>query len=345
MVNVFHVVMIKSSVWKKIKTCYFHTLQEIYTPAACLEQPINPHRLSVAIIGPANAGKSTLLNRLLGKKLAIVSRQPQSTRDRLLAIVTDQTTTKNTQLLMYDTPGFLNMIKNKRRMVPKTVHIAPWDALEQCDKILWMMDVHQLSKYEIEKNSLYITRLKEDYEKKPVIFVINKSDYLEEDERKQWIIRLPNIEKQIGDMLTERHMIEKSFLISALNGWNVNDLKHYLTESAVPNDWVYASNVITDQHPIQLAQEALRQQLFSHVFQEIPYMCRIKLIAFDDTTDHDTLSLILEIHVGSESQRQIILGKGARLLHKMEYAAAKELCQQSGKHVNLHVTVKVKKTS
>ena len=314
-------------------------------PERCLKQPVNPHRLSVAIIGPANAGKSTLLNTLLGRKLAIVSRQPQSSREGLLAVLNEQCPNRSVQLLMYDTPGFVKVSLGKRHFIPQTVHSAPWDALEICDKVIWMMDARHLAGNKIPSEASYMRRLRENFAK-PVVLVLNKSDCMEPDKQTSWITRIPEFEKNWGEMLLANNQsIEKTFLISALKGTHVDKLKRYLMDSALPNEWIYASNVTTDRNPVQLAQEAIRQQLFLRTFQEIPYTCRIELIALNEMEMEGALSFAFEIHVKREGQRRIILGKGLSLLREIEYAAAKELSQQLRTSVHLELSIKVSNCS
>jgi GTP-binding protein Era len=311
-------------------------------PPLCLEQPPNAHRLSVAIIGAANTGKSTLVNGMLGKKLAIVSKQPHSTRDKLLAIMTSQTSDKNTQLLIYDTPGFVEEELMRQHVVPRSVHSALWSALDISDKIIWMMDINRFSKIDVHKDNIHVKRIRDFYQEKPIILVINKSDYLSESERKHFVENSIDHKNKIRTILTENHKIEEVFLTSALNNWNVLKLKSYLIQASPPDSWVYASNVITDRNPVELAQEAIRQQLFLHFFQEIPYLCEFELIDFNDSLENQTISLAFDIIVSRDSQRRIILGKQRHLLKKTEQAAAEELSFQLRRNVYLHINVKVK---
>ncbi|MCY4390137.1 MAG: GTPase Era [Desulfurellaceae bacterium] len=274
----------------------------------------------IALVGRPNVGKSTLLNTLIGAPIAIVSPKPQTTRTRITGIKTQS----NAQLIFVDTPGIHGGQQSllNRHMVDTAVR-----ALQETDVTLFLLDAaHGLTPADAQI-AQRLTQLKTQ-----VLVGLNKIDLVQKR------TLLPLLE-QVGRLLPERDVIP----ISALKGENTAELMSTLLAVLPPGPALYPDDNITDQSERVLAQEMVREQLFFHTQQEIPYRTAVIVEQFQELAEKPLLRIYATIYVERPSQKAIVIGqKGARL-KKIGQAARQRMEAFFGCRVYLELFVKVSK--
>jgi GTPase len=267
----------------------------------------------VAVIGAPNAGKSTLVNALVGQKVAIVSPKAQTTRARLMGIAVED----RTQILLVDTPG----IFEPRRRLDRAMVAAAWTGAHDADLILLVMDASERVKNEVL----------EGLEKRehPLFLVLNKIDLV----KKEKLLALSAAQ-------TERLNPEKVFMISATQGDGVNDLKSALAEAMPEGPWLYPEDEVSDATDRMIAAELTREQIVNQLHQELPYATAVETETWEDRPDGSSV-INQQIIVERDSQKAIVIGKGGRRLKSIGSAARAEITQHLGRPVHLFLHVKV----
>jgi len=270
----------------------------------------------VAVIGAPNAGKSTLVNALVGQKVAIVSPKAQTTRARLMGIaILDQA-----QILLVDTPG----IFEPRRRLDRAMVAAAWTGAQDADLILLVIDAAAGVNAEIER---IIASLGE--RKHPLFIALNKIDLV----KKAALLGL-------SASLTERLNPEKVFMISAAQGDGILDLKSALANAMPEGPWLYPHDEISDATDRMIAAELTREQVVNQLHQELPYATVVETEKWEDRSDGST-AINQQIIVERDSQKAIVIGKGGRRLKAIGAAARAEITQHLGRPVHLFLHVKV----
>jgi GTP-binding protein Era len=272
----------------------------------------------VAIIGRPNVGKSTLINRVLGQKLCITSRRPQTTRHRILGIKT----TEDSQLIYVDTPGL--HIDDKRAM-NKYMNRAAASSIDHVDVILFVVDGMNWT----EEDEQVLQRLKANAEA-PVILVINKMDKLADKE-----VMLPHIEK-----LAAQYNYSNVLPISARKGVNVDQLEAEIKKLMPEGELIFPEDQLTDRSSRFLAAELVREKLFRHLGQELPYSITVEIEQFDDEKNLYRIGAV--VYVERSGQKAIVIGKGGELLKSVGKDARLEMESLFGKKVFLRLWVKVR---
>ena len=272
----------------------------------------------VAIIGRPNVGKSTLINRVLGQKLCITSRRPQTTRHRILGIKTDD----ESQLIYVDTPGL--HIDDKRAM-NRYMNRAAASSIDDVDVILFVVDGMNWTK----EDEAVLERLKKSA-KAPVILVVNKVDKLADKE-----VLLPQIEK-----LSAEFDFSKVVPISARKGVNLDQLEEEIKALMPEGELIFPEDQFTDRSSRFLAAELVREQLFRHLGQELPYSITVEIEQFDDEDKMYRIGAV--IYVERDGQKSIVIGKGGSLLKSVGKDARIEMQGLFGKKVFLRLWVKVR---
>ena len=252
----------------------------------------------VSIIGAPNAGKSTLLNRLIGQKLSIVSPKAQTTRIRTLGILSEG----NTQIAFVDTPGIFSP---KSKSDKSMVNIA-WSSISETEVILVIIDAH--SKYAVSRDDDKISLVIKGLQnlklkgKKNVILALNKIDNIQKDRL------LP-----LAKVLNETNLFSEIFMISALTGEGVKELKEYIVAQMPVSPWLYDESQITDMPSALLAAEVTREQLFFQLQDELPYSVTVIPDSFKQQKNGELL-IHQSILVSRESHKPIVIGnKGSRI--------------------------------
>ncbi|PHS32361.1 MAG: GTPase Era [Methylophaga sp.] len=272
----------------------------------------------VAIIGRPNVGKSTLINRVLGQKLCITSRRPQTTRHRILGIKTS----KESQLIYVDTPGL--HIDDKRAM-NRYMNRAAASSINDVDVILFVVDGMNWT----EEDERVLDRLKENA-KAPVILVINKMDKLEDKD-----VMLPHIEQ-----LSEKFDFSNILPISARRGSNMEQLENEIIQLIPEGELIFPEDQLTDRSSRFLAAELVREQLFRHLGQELPYSITVEIEQFDDEKKMYRIGAV--IYVERDGQKSIVIGKKGELLKSVGKGARIEMQSLFGRKVFLRLWVKVR---
>lgn len=272
----------------------------------------------VAIIGRPNVGKSTLINRVLGQKLCITSRRPQTTRHRILGIKT----VDDSQLIYVDTPGL--HIDDKRAM-NKYMNRAAASSIDHVDVILFVVDGMNWT----EEDEQVLERLKVNA-KAPVILVINKMDKLADKE-----VMLPHIET-----LAAQFDYANVLPISARKGVNVDQLEAEIKKLMPEGELIFPEDQLTDRSSRFLAAELVREKLFRHLGQELPYSITVEIEQFDDEKKLFRIGAV--IYVERSGQKAIVIGKSGELLKSVGKDARLEMESLFGKKVFLRLWVKVR---
>jgi GTP-binding protein Era len=271
----------------------------------------------VALIGAPNAGKSTLINALVGAKVTIVSHKVQTTR----ALIRGITVAGQSQLIFVDTPG---IFAPKRRLDRAMVTTA-WSGAHDADLVGVLIDARKALD---EENEAILERLSEV--KQPAILILNKVDIV----AKEALLTLTKA-------ANEKARFETTFMISALTGDGVPDLKRWLAERVPPGPWLYPPDQMSDVPIRQLAAEITREKLFERLHQELPYHATVETEQWKDLRGGD-VRIEQTIYVERESQRKIVLGKGGAAIKAIGESARRELAGILEVKVHLFLFVKVR---
>lgn len=274
----------------------------------------------VAIVGPPNAGKSTLLNCLLGQKISIVTPKPQTTRNRILGVVN----TEEYQIVLIDTPG---LHKTEQLLNKEMVRIA-MESLSDVDAILLLLDVNDLVKHKKSQMIPPVEMLGKT--SAPTFLLLNKTDLIAKTE-------LLPILKQYADVSDFTSIIP----ISAKTGQGKEVLLEEIVAKLPVGPRYFPEDVPTDASERFLVSEIIREKVFLLTGQEIPYSTAVVVDAFQEKSK--TLTIHASIVLEKDSQKGIVIGKGGRKLKSIGIAARKDIERMVGEKVLLKLFVKVKK--
>jgi GTP-binding protein Era len=274
----------------------------------------------VALIGAPNVGKSTLINALVGTKVAIVSHKVQTTRALLRGIAT----VGDTQLVFIDTPG----IFTPRRRLDRAMVTNAWSGAHDADIAAVLIDAKR--GLDEEADALFERLADVGPSRKPRILLINKIDLVE----KSALLALVQA-------ANTRTAFAATFMISALTGDGVADVKSWLAAQAPAGPWHYPEDQITDAPLRQLAAEMTREKLYLRLHQELPYQSTVETEVWKELRDGST-RIEQTIYVERESQRKIVLGKGGATIKAIGAEARREIAEMIEAPVHLFLFVKVR---
>jgi GTP-binding protein Era len=282
------------------------------------EAPTTPTRSGfVALIGATNAGKSTLLNRLVGAKVSIVSHKVQTTR----AIVRGIAIHDRTQIVFMDTPG----IFKPRRRLDRAMVTSAWGGAKDADLIVMLVDSERGLRGDAET---ILQGLKDVYQ--PKILVLNKIDQVKRED----LLKLASAANEIVSF-------EDTFMISATTGSGCDDLIAHLAAKLPEGPWYYPEDQISDLPMRQLAAEITREKLFLRLHQELPYSSHVETEQWEERKD-GSVRIEQVIYVERDSQKKIALGKGGEAIKSISTASRKELSEILDQPVHLFLFVKVR---
>ncbi len=270
----------------------------------------------VAVIGAPNAGKSTLVNALVGQKVAIVSAKAQTTRARLMGIAVEGAS----QILLVDTPG----IFQPRRRLDRAMVQAAWSGAEDADLILLVVDSAAGLSSELERAIAGLEKRQH-----PLFIVLNKIDLVKKD-------RLLGLAAQLSERLNP----DELFMVSAAQGDGVPDLKSALAQALPEGPWLYPDDEVSDATDRMIAAELTREQVYEKLYQELPYAAAVETETWQDRPDGST-EIRQQILVERDSQKAIVIGKGGRQLKEIGQLARQAIADHLGRKVHLFLHVKV----
>ena len=275
----------------------------------------------VALIGEPNAGKSTLLNKIIGTKVSIVSPKAQTTRTRVLAVaIQDQS-----QIVFVDTPGIFEA--DKKNKMERAIVASAWEGIADTEVVVLLVDV---SKKIGHSTRLILERLNEDTEsKKRYILVLNKIDRIKRDAL-----------LDISLKLNEAYNFEATFMLSALKGSGVEDFMKYLANNVPVGMWHYPEDHLTDMPMRLMAAEVTREKLFRLLHQELPYSLTVETEKWEDFED-GAIKIDQTIFINREAHKKIILGKGGSMIKKIGQQSREELEKLFETKIHLKLFVKV----
>jgi GTPase len=282
-----------------------------------------PHAGFVSLIGRPNAGKSTLLNRIIGTKIAIVSDKPQTTRNRIVGVKNYQTTgtTRTGQVVFVDTPGIHRPLHRLNvRMVDAAV-----ETLREMDVVTLVFDASTRP----GKGDEYVSKLLEQV-KAPTVLALNKIDLVPRNRL------LPLIDQVKG-----WHDFAAIVPISATTGDGVERLEGVLLEHLPEADAIYPEDYLTDQPERALVAEIVREKVLQHTHAELPFSSAVIVDEFDESDRERLLRLYCTIYVEQESQKPIVIGRGGEMIKRIGTEARQDLERFFGTKVFLDLRVKV----
>lgn len=273
----------------------------------------------IGIIGRPNVGKSTLLNRLAGRKVAITSEKPQTTRNRIRAVVS----TDNAQLIFVDTPGF----HKPKSALGERLNFMVRSTMGDVDAVVFVLDGTQT----IGKGDVFIAEELSKVET-PVVGVVNKADLLDEDK----------ISSQV-EVALHLYPFEEVLPVSSKFGANIPDLVELLTSYMPVGPVYFPRDTVTDQPEIVLVGEIIREKALELTRDEVPHSVAVVVDEIRPRGDSDLVDVEAYIYVERESQKGIMVGKGGRLIKEIGTRARREIEPLLGNRVFLSLRVKVEK--
>ncbi|WP_457091909.1 GTPase Era [Microvirga sp. P5_D2] len=271
----------------------------------------------VALIGAPNAGKSTLLNSLVGSKVSIVSRKVQTTRALVRGIAIEGVA----QIVFVDTPG---IFKPKRRL-DRAMVTSAWGGAGDADVIALLLDARKGIDEEAEAILEKLPELK-----RPKVLILNKIDLIERS-------KLLDMAAKLNEKVPFLH----TFMISALKGDGIEKLKRQLAEMMPEGPWLYPEDQISDAPLRILAAEITREKIYERLHEELPYQSTVETDQWQQRPD-GSVRIEQTVFVERDSQRKIVLGKGGQTIKAIGQAARKEIAEVAEAPVHLFIFVKVR---
>lgn len=271
----------------------------------------------VALIGAPNAGKSTLVNQLVGTKVSIVTNKVQTTRALIRGIVVHD----NAQIVLVDTPG----IFSPRRRLDRAMVSTAWNGAKDADIVMVIIDAQAGINEEVEAILEALPKINQEK-----ILVLNKVD----------VIARPTL-LELTAKLNEQAHFTRTFMVSALNGSGCRDLLEYLCKELPNGPWYYPEDEISDMPMRQLAAEITREKLYLRLHNELPYASTVETETWEERPD-GSVKINQVIYVERDGQKKIVLGSKGETIKAIGQAARKELMEILEQNVHLFLFVKVR---
>jgi GTP-binding protein Era len=281
-------------------------------------EPAAPHCGYVAIVGAPNAGKSTLLNQLVGAKISIVSKKVQTTRARITAIAMEG----DTQLVFLDTPG----IFTPKRRLDRAMVNAAWSGVDDADAVLLLIDAER----GFDDESRAIVEAFKTRKRRNVLLALNKIDAVPRE-------KLLGLAKTVS----EAYEFDRVFMISAQKGSGVDDVRKDLATRMPTGPWLYPEDQLADVPMRFLAAEITREQVYRSLHDELPYAITVETENWKDQKD-GSARIEQVIFVERDGQKKIVLGEKGQMIKRIGAFARKIMEEQFERRVHLFLFVKVR---
>jgi len=273
----------------------------------------------IALIGEPNAGKSTLLNRMVGAKVSIVTHKVQTTRARIRGVAMEG----ESQLIFVDTPGLFQ----PRRRLDRAMVAAAWGGAADADIVVLLIEAHRGITEGVER---ILEGLADLPQGRRIALAINKIDRVE----------APTLLALTKEM-NERRAFERTFLISAEKGHGVEDLRRWLAEELPEGPWLYPEDQIADLPMRMIAAEMTREKLTLRLHQELPYQLTVETESWEERKD-GSVRIGQIIYVLRDGHKGIVLGHKGETIKAVSQAARAEIAEFLGRPVHLFLQVKVR---
>ncbi len=274
----------------------------------------------VSVVGIPNAGKSTIINNIVGSKVSIVSHKVQTTRCRVLGMAIHN----NTQIILMDTPG----IFKAKKTLEKAMVTSALSSFNDTDFVIHMVDAAMNNP--VEKNKMILNSLQEQGENQNnIILVLNKIDKIS----RQGLLKT-------AQEMNDAFPYKATFMVSAIDGKGVGDLADYLSEILPQEPWIYPEDQISNMPMRLMAAEITREKVFNHLHEEIPYSIFVETENWEEF-DNGSIKISQVIYVQKNSQKGVVLGKGGQKIKSIGQASRLELEEIMGQKVHLKIFVKV----
>lgn len=273
----------------------------------------------VALIGEPNAGKSTLLNQMVGAKVSIVTHKVQTTRARIRGIAIEGAS----QIVFVDTPG----IFRPRRRLDRSMVAAAWGGIDDADVICLLIEAHRGLTDGVQQ---IIDSLLERAQDRKVALVINKIDRVKAE-----------VLLALTEQMNAAYPFTRSFMISAERGYGCDDLRRWLAAEMPEGPWLYPEDQIADLPMRMIAAEITREKLTLRLHEEIPYQLTVETEAWEERQD-GSARIDQIIYVARQGHKGIVLGKGGETIKAVGQAARAELEEFMGRKAHLFLQVKVR---
>jgi GTPase len=281
------------------------------------ENPVETRSGFVALIGAPNAGKSTLVNQLVGAKVSIVTHKVQTTR----AIVRGIATHNNAQIVFVDTPG----IFRPRRRLDQAMVTTAWGGAKDADVVLVLIDAERGIKGDADAMLTNLAGVRQ-----PKILVLNKLDRVK-----------PESLLALAATANERVDFQRTFMVSALTGAGCDAILDHLAETLPVGPWFYPEDQISDLPMRQLAAEITREKLYLRLHQELPYSSHVETERWEEKPD-GSVRIEQVIYVERDSQKKIVLGHKGETIRSIGQASRKDIGEILEQKVHLFLFVKVR---
>lgn len=273
----------------------------------------------VALIGEPNAGKSTLLNRMVGAKVSIVTHKVQTTRSRIRGVAMEG----HSQIVFVDTPGLFK----PRRRLDRAMVAAAWGGAADADVIVLLIEAHRGKTEGVER---ILENLVEVAKGHRVALAINKIDRVKSD-----------VLLALTQRMNDAFAFEKTFMISAERGYGVDDLRKWLADELPESPWLYPEDQIADLPMRMIAAEMTREKLTLRLHQELPYQLTVETENWEERKD-GSARIDQVIYVARDGHKGIILGNKGETIKAISKASREELEEFLGRKVHLFCQIKVR---
>ncbi|KAL0088688.1 P-loop containing nucleoside triphosphate hydrolase protein [Phycomyces blakesleeanus] len=289
-------------------------------------QPENPHSVKVAVIGEANAGKSTLINKIVGEQVTVVSSKAHTTRERILAVLSQD----NYQVVFLDTPGIVP--DNSGIKMNRTLLTSAWRSLDEADHVVILVDSRKalMPEARLAEESI-IAQLKKY--SIPATLVFNKMDLLDSDD---------TILEEVTARYKEGYChIKQTLYVSALKESGLTKLKDSLFSVSQPKEWAYPKELKSEMSDLKRVEELIRVEFFKRLHQYIPYMLKQENVGWTET--EKGIRIDQTVYVERDSQQKIVVGAKGAVIDQVVQEARTQISLALNRPVQLYIQVRTKK--
>ena len=275
--------------------------------------------IKIALIGKTNAGKSTLINNIVGEKISIINKKINTTQESIIGI----RNYKNIQIIIYDTPG-INFLKVSKTF-NQNLKVNLWASIDEADILIYMIDILRFNYKDILQDIKKLSEVK-----KPILILFNKIDLIDNNEILPKINLLKNIEN-----------ITSFLSVSAKKNIGINEFLKFISTKSYSSNWIYENNEISNKDDIYITNECTRNAMLKFLHKEIPYNIKIKNTLFKYLKNND-LKIKQSIELDNKRYKSIILGKNGNTIKRIREYSQKDIKSIINNNIHLYLQVDTK---